>query len=348
MTCGLGTLPYNLSFIRDLQPFPVRCASDVLHDAGFAHSFFYGSDGSFDEMQPFLKAHGYTSFVTEAELPAALPRGVWGGVTDFAVFDRATEQVAAALEKDKAPQFALVMSLSNHSPFTPPQDLPESVRARVAQGLATVVNRAHADDRLRLLTHSYTDAAVEHLFERLDTLHLSARSIVVLMADHSTGHEYVWGPKDAERDAAKSQIPFAIVIPAPFIERARDKAALVAAVAEAERLLDAAPLSQNDVPALLLALLKSHSGVRALPESLRWHTLGGQVTSPYFDPGGDPASYILGINSVSELYALDRKGVRVGSYEESVFLKTRADRYRVTPRLIPVTRTLVEIMHCAK
>jgi hypothetical protein len=256
--------------------------------------------------------------------------------------------VAAALRKDRAPQFALVMSLSNHSPFTTPQDLPQAVRDRVAAALETTVNRADADDRMRLMTHSYTDAALEHLFERLDALHLSERSIVMLMADHSTGHQDIWGAKNPERDVAKSQIPFAIVIPPAFIERARDKTGLVAALALAERLLEAAPLSQNDVPTLMLALLKSHPGVKALPEAARWHTLGGQVTSPYFQPGGDRSSYILGINGVSELYALDRNGVRVGSYEESVFLKTRNDRYHVTPRLIPVTSTLIENMQCAK
>jgi hypothetical protein len=348
MTCGLGTLPYNLSFIRDLQPFPVRCVSDVLEDAGVRHSFFYGSDGTFDEMQQFLQAHGYKHVVTQAELPATLPKGAWGGVTDFALFDQATEQVAAALEKDRTPQFALVMSLSNHSPFTTPQDLPQSVQDRVAQALETTVNRAKSDDRLRLLTHSYTDAAVERLFARLEALHLSERSIVMLMADHSTGHDYVWGVKDPQRDAAKSQIPFVIVIPPAFVARAHDKTALAAALSEAARLLDAAPLSQNDVPALLLALMKSHPSVKALPEAARWHTLGGQVTSPYFRPGGDHSSYILGINGVSELYSLDRNGALVGSYEDSSFLKTRADRYRVTPRLIPVTSTLIETMRCAK
>ena len=56
----------------------------------------------------------------------------------------------------------------------------------------------------------------------------------------------------------------------------------------------------------------------------------------------------MGINGVSELFALDRKGSRVGSYEDSVFLKTRADRYRVTPRLIPVTATLIETMKTSK
>ena len=69
-------------------------------------------------------------------------------------------------------------------------------------------------------------------------------------------------------------------------------------------------------------------------------TTSWQLTSPWFEPGGPATSYLLGINGVSELYALDRQGARAGDYEDSVFLKTRADRYRVTPRLIPVTATL--------
>ena len=108
--------------------------------------------------------------------------------------------------------------------------------------------------------------------------------------------------------------------------------------------MDEAPLSQNDLPALLLALLSAHPSVRGLPPEARWHTLGGQVTSPYFAPGGGEGAVVLGINGVSELFALDRAGVRAGGYEDSVFLKTRADRYRVTPRLIPVTATLADVM----
>jgi hypothetical protein len=87
--------------------------------------------------------------------------------------------------------------------------------------------------------------------------------------------------------------------------------------------------------------------VKALPQASRWHSLGGQVTSPYFSAGGDPASYILGVNGISELYSLDRSGKRVGGYEDSVFLKTRVDRYRVTPRLIPISSTLIEVLQCA-
>jgi hypothetical protein len=346
LTCGVGTLPYNLSFIRDLSPFPMRCASDLLSDAGFRGWFFYGSDASFDDMHGFLKGHGISQVISQSELPAGLPKGAWDGVTDFALFDEATKRVAAGLTESAAPQYALVMSLSNHSPFGPPEDLPPPVIERVDRGLNSAINRADADDRRRLMTHSYTDAALERFFKRLEALHLAERSIVVLSADHSTGEDYVWGPQtvDHETDAAKARIPFAIVVPSAFLARVKDRPALDAAFKEAQARLDEAALSQNDIPMLILALLKAHPGMRGLAPAAQWHSLGGQITSPWFRPGGEASAYLFGINGVSELYALDRQGVRVGSYEDSVFLKTRADRYRVTPRLIPAAATLVETM----
>lgn len=342
-TCGVGTLPYNLSFIRDLHPFPMRCTPDVLADAGFESSFFYGSDLAFDGMDVFLREHRFSTVVGQDAFPKDAPKGTWGGITDFAVFDEAVARVAKGLTAG-APQFSLVMSLSHHSPFTAPEDLPPEVPARVDAALKAAPNRADADDRLRLVAYSYTDAAVERLFARLDAEHVADRSLVLLGADHSTGHAYVWGAEGTETDAQKGQIPLALVIPDAFRARAKDPAALDAALADAQRLLDEAPLSQNDVPTLLLALLSAHPGVKALPPGARWHSMGGQVTSPYFEPGGEADSYLVGINGVSELYALNRAGARTGGYEDSVFLKTRADRYRVTPRLIPVTATLQDVM----
>jgi hypothetical protein len=70
--------------------------------------------------------------------------------------------------------------------------------------------------------------------------------------------------------------------------------------------------------------VKYHPGLRALPPASRWHTLGGQVTSPWFQPGGEAASFLGGINGVDPLYALDRRARRVGSYEDAVFLQRAA------------------------
>lgn len=343
MTCGIGTLPYNLSFIRDLEPLRLRCLPDVLADAGFAGSFFYGSDLKFDGMDSFLKEHHFQTRVSQLDFPPEAPKGTWDGVTDFAVFDEAVKRVEAGV-KAGTPQLSMVMSLSHHSPFTAPADLPVEVTQRVTTALTEKPNRADADDTRRLVAFSYTDAAVERLLRALEERGLSERSVVLLAADHSTGHAYLWGEQSTETDAQKAQIPLAIVVPEAFRQRVKDRAALEASLSRAQTLLEQGPLSQNDVPSMLLALLHAHPGVAKLPRGARWHTLGGQVTSPYFQPGGPADSYVLGINGVSELYALDRQGNRTGDYEDSVFLKTRADRYRVTPRLIPVAAMLAELM----
>lgn len=344
MTCGIGTLPYNLAFIRDLQPFPVRCTSDVLAEAGFRHSFFYGSDGTFDEMHRFFAEHRYQELVSQKELPPGLPKGTWEAVTDLAVFDFGVGRLEQELARTSAPQFAMLMSLSHHSPFTTPEDLPREVPERVLRALASTEHHADADDTKRLVAFSYTDHAVERLFARLDTAGLSERAIVFLMADHSTGHAYVWGKAETETDAQKAQVPFAIVVPPRFRERLADVARFDEAFQQAQAAL-AGPVSLNDVPAMVLALLSEHPNVKALPAAQRWHTLGGQLTSPYFQPGG--GATLLSINGVSELFAVDASGRRLGDYEDSVFLKTRADRYRVTPRLIPVTATLRQVLRCA-
>jgi Sulfatase len=345
MTCGLGTLPYNLSLIRDLDAFPLRCATDLLAEAGFRGTFFYGSDPAYDGMARFLEAHGVAEVVAQAQLPPTLPTGAWGGVTDLALFEAAVDRLAAGLAEG-TPRFAMVMSLSNHSPFTAPADLPDAVRGRVEQALAERPNRALADDRRRLLTYAYTDAALEHLLQRLEARGVAERTVVVLAADHSTGDDFVWGDPtfDHETDAAKARIPFAVVIPPAFLARARDPAALRVALDDAQARLDELPLSQNDVPALLLALLSAHPGLKGLPVEARWHTLGGQATGPAFRPGGEAGSFLLGINGVDELYALDRQGRRLGAYEDVVFLGTRAVREEVTPRLIPVAATLVDTL----
>lgn len=338
LLCGLGTLPYNLSLIRDLQPFEVRCLPDVLHDAGFSGAFHYGSDASFDGMADFFRAHGLAQIVDQSVLPSTVAKGTWGAATDFVVFDRAVEDAAKALEAG-APHFSFVMSLSNHGPFTAPEDLPAAVRERVDLALASVANRAGSDDRARLLTQSYTDAAVERFFEALQKAGLADRSLVVISADHSTGHAYVWGPNENDSDDAKARIPVLFVLPTA---RPGDPAGLEANVRTAQALLDQGPLSQNDLPSLLLTLLAGHRSLRDLPAAARWHTLGGQVTSASFVAPRD--SCVIGINGVSQFFALGCDGRRAGEYEESVFLKTRSDRYRVTPTLIPITATLSEAL----
>jgi len=343
MSCGLGTLPWNLSSIRDLQPIELRCTIDVLHDAGATSSVWYGSDLKFDNMRRYFEAQRVTTIMSQAELPAGLPLGSWDAVADLAVVDAAVAGVAAQVRKEpQRPHHAMVMTLSNHSPFTAPQDLPDVVKARV-EALYPSAPRAEEEDRRRLMTFSYTDFVIERLFARIAELGLADRAVVVLTADHSTGHRYVWG-EGRETDEAFGRIPFAIVVPAGVRARAVDDAAVQAAMTRSQELLDAGPLSLNDVPTLLLATLSASPMLANLPHEKRWHTMGGQITSPHFRAFADEA-VIHGINGVSQLVAFDARGVRVGEATRASFLQSSADRYRLTPPLLPMAAPLHRLLH---
>jgi hypothetical protein len=343
MTCGLGTLPWNLSFIRDLQPLELRCTLDILHDAGASSSVWYGSDLKFDNMRRYLEAQRVTTIMSQAELPAGLPLGSWEAVADLAVVDAATAGVAAAIRREPLrPHHALVMTLSNHSPFTAPQDLPDVVKTRV-EALYAQAPRAEEEDRRRLMTFSYTDFVIERLFTRIAELGLADRAVVVLTADHSTGHRYVWG-EGRETDDAFGRIPFAIVFGAGVRARAADDDAVRAAMMRSQQLLDAGPLSLNDVPSLLLATLSASPMLQTLPHEKRWHTMGGQVTSPHFRAFADDA-VIHGINGVSQVVAFNARGQRVGEAAPARFLQSSADRYRLTPALFPMAAPLHRLLH---
>lgn len=343
MTCGLGTLPWNLSFIRDLHPIELRCTLDVLHDAGASSSVWYGSDLKFDNMRRFFEAQRVSAIMSQAELPAGLPLGSWDAVADLAVVDAAVAGVAARVRREpQRPHHALVMTLSNHSPFTAPQDLPEVVKTRVA-ALSPGAARADEEDRRRLLTFSYTDFVIERLFAGIAEQGLADRAVVVLTADHSTGHRYLWG-EGRETDDAFGRIPFAIVIAAGVRARASDDDALRAAMTRSQQLLDGGPLSLNDVPSLLLATLSASPMLANLPHEKRWHTMGGQVTSPHFRALADDA-VIHGINGVSQVVAFDARGVRIGEATPARFLQSSADRYRLTPALFPMAAPLRRLLH---
>src|SRR5207244_2864221 len=121
--CGLGMMPYNAAIGRDLGFVPLRCLPDVLRDGGFDADLYYGSKPSFDNVDEFLRYHGFSALFTEEQLPRRLARGLFGR-TDLAVFDYALEQ--AERWDPERPRYVLVLTVSNHIPFGEPQDLPRA------------------------------------------------------------------------------------------------------------------------------------------------------------------------------------------------------------------------------
>lgn len=342
--CGLGALPHGISLVRDLETVPLRCLSDVLVDAGFQATFAYGSHMAFDNMGPFLAYHGFDAWLTQDTLPKHFPKGEWDAISDRALVKHA---VAHFAQTPARPTFTLLMTLSNHSPFSPPQDLDPNVSARVAEALSTHVNVARKEDRPRLTTYSYTDHAVQEFFEQLESTGLAARSIVILHADHATGERFVWPRPDGSdpmTDEAKGRIPFVIVFPDALLARVADPQAFRQAVARTHAAINAAPVSLNDVPLWLLSLLSAHPGVANLPLPWRWHSLGGMTASPAFAPPGTPAPRLWGINGMNQLFFLSAAGRVMGQLEDLMTLTHPDELFTATQPLFGASALLADFL----
>ncbi len=323
--CGVGALPFHLALGRDLGNVQLRCLPDVLHDAGYQGHVFYGHELAFDDMSTFLKYHGLTLH-ERGDFPKSAPRGVWGGVTDVAVYADALR--AASL--DSRAQYNFILTLSHHTPFTEPEDLSPGLRAEVNE--VCTARDLNGENCARLRTLRYADSALSRFIEDVEASPAATRTIVIFGADHTT---HQWVPWDgAEKADGVNHIPLAVWLPKALRARVEDRVAFDAALAHLRDLAASRPISNTDVPTLLLALLERGPGLRELPSASRWHTLGGQATSSAFrsplEPSRDSGS-LFGIDAHAQLFSIDASGATHPSGLAMDTLRTRNDVHAPTP-----------------
>jgi hypothetical protein len=271
--CGMGAMPFNLSMGRDLGPLPLRCVPDVLADAGFVGRAFYGHEFVFDDMGTFLHAHHMALHEREA-FPARAPRGVWNGVSDAEVYAAAVDSAEAT----EGAQYNFILTLSHHTPYTLPDDLSPALRATVDEVCRSRAIHGQNCDRLKTLR--YADEALRGFVARVESSKDASRTIIVVAADHTT-HQWVpWGTTEPAEGI--TQIPLFVWLPPALRQGAVDPAALAVAWERFRELAGTQPISNSDLPTVLLALLGRSRPLQALPAEARWHTLGGQTTSPHY------------------------------------------------------------------
>ena len=82
--------------------------------------FVYGGRALFDGMGKYLSHNGVDTIVDQKDYPRGTFTTAWG-VADEAIFTKALEEMDAPHATGK-PFYSLVLSVSNHRPFTFPQD----------------------------------------------------------------------------------------------------------------------------------------------------------------------------------------------------------------------------------
>ena len=141
---------------------------DAFRQNGYARDFLYGGYGYFDNMNAFFEGNGYT-IKDRTSIPSdeIIQETVWG-VADETLFTqvlRSLDAHAAAGE----PAFEMVMTTSNHRPFTFPEG-----RVDAAQGTREGAVR-------------YTDWAIHDFLERAKQQPWFGNTVFVIVADHQAG-----------------------------------------------------------------------------------------------------------------------------------------------------------------
>ena len=141
---------------------------EAFRQNGYARDFLYGGYGYFDNMNAFFESNGYT-IKDRTSIPSeeVIQETVWG-VADETLFTqvlRSLDEHAAAGE----PAFEMVMTTSNHRPFTFPE------------------GRVDGQQGTRGGAVRYTDWAIHDFLERAKQKPWFDNTVFVIVADHQAG-----------------------------------------------------------------------------------------------------------------------------------------------------------------
>lgn len=325
LQCGIGSLPFNIATARDMGHFPLRCLADVLSDGGFEPRAFYASDMAYDGMLEFFRYHGVEA-TQSADMPAGLPVGSWHGVSDRALYEQALARASVAMHS----QYQFVLTLSGHSPFSTPTDMPPDVARRAAEACKKSPS-AKADDCRRLAVVAYADHALGELLEKLESSPVGRRSIVVLSADHATSEMFLW-PGSPE-PKGRAHVPYVVYVPRALTASAPHPEAVAPILARLRERAATQPISLMDSPAIVTALLSATRELRSIPAAWRFHTFGGQATSPHFALDGRPRARVWGTDSAAFVFSADADATVTAYENKSRAFSNAAELDELNPSL---------------
>lgn len=188
LSASLPPIP-SVSIVKRPGSENIATWGGVMRDRGYHTSFLYGGFGYFDNMNHYFSGNGY-AVSDRADIEDVTFANIWG-VCDEDLFNHALgyfDQHAAAGQ----PFFSIVLSTSNHKPFTFPEGIP---------GIASEGGGREAGVR-------YADYALGRFFEAAKSHAWFDNTIFVFVADHGAR---VYGA--AEIPLHTYEIPLLVIAP---------------------------------------------------------------------------------------------------------------------------------------
>ena len=138
---------------------------EVLKKKGYQTSFLYGGHGVFDNMNHFFAANGF-AISDLGDIKEITHRTIWGAC-DEDLFRHAVRYYDTAMAKGK-PFFSVIMTTSNHSPFTFPTGIPN----------------VPPEGGGRIAGVRYADYAIGKFFEQALGTSWGKNTLFIIVADH--------------------------------------------------------------------------------------------------------------------------------------------------------------------
>lgn len=137
--------------------------------------YVYNGDFAWDNQMGFFSNQGMTSFVGRNDYVNPVFSDSTWGVSDQDMFARGNEELDK-LEASGKPFYALLQSLSNHTPYALPKDLP----------VKPVTDQGSQNDHLTAMR--YSDWALGQFFEKAKKSPYYKDTLFIVVGDHGFGN----------------------------------------------------------------------------------------------------------------------------------------------------------------
>lgn len=143
----------------------------LLKQLGFNDVYVYNGDFAWDNQEGFFRNQGMSRFIGRDDFVDPVFTDATWGVSDQDMFDRALQELDR-LDRADRPFFAVLQTLSNHTPYALPEKLP----------VAAVSGFGRLDEHLT--AQRYSDWALGRFFAAAATAPWYADTLFAIVGDH--------------------------------------------------------------------------------------------------------------------------------------------------------------------
>lgn len=167
----------------------------LLAARGYDNIYVYNGDFAWDNQSGFFGKQGVTRFIGRNDFVNPVVSDPTWGVSDQDMFQRAASELARK-PADK-PFYALLQTLSNHTPYPIPKQLP----------VEAVTGYGSLDEHLTAMR--YSDWALGQFFEQARQSPYYKNTLFVIVGDHG----FVTGEQSTEINLARFHVPLLLIAP---------------------------------------------------------------------------------------------------------------------------------------